>query len=334
LTDGLVAYWPFNEGGGSTAFDAAGDNDGTINGGASYTSTGIAPTSGNVSALTFDGADDVVAVPHADALDMTTAYTIATWVVIDNINDYQAILSRGDASGNDIEVYWHPASYQGLTVVHNRMSGGSYDGGVYFASPPVGTLFHLAVVFDGMEVKAYYDGVQAALSGGGCCGHSAALPTPPDNNKGWQIGRVEIVSNVPFQGLMDEVRVYNRALNESEIAALANSSSVPNCETDLAQCEADLTECLANPLVPDQDGDGEADATDTCPNTSEGAEVDQAGCSLEQFCTAIDATTTQGARICNKSDWRNDELLMRAKEADCMVAKTGRGRADDRCVPR
>ena len=167
IADGLVAYWPFDEGSGTTALDAVGSNDGMISGEAAYTSTGIAPVSGNLTALTFDGIDDVITVPHADTLDMTTAYTIAAWVNLGDINDYQPLFSRGDATGNDIEVYWHPASYQGLTVVHNRVSGGSYDDAVYFASPSVGTLFHLAVVFDGTTATAYYDGLPVALSGGG-----------------------------------------------------------------------------------------------------------------------------------------------------------------------
>lgn len=323
LTDGLVAYWPFDEGNGSTAFDAAGDNDGTINGGASYTSTGIAPTPGNVSALTFDGVDDFVAVPHADILDITTAYTVSVWLNISG-SGYQPILFRG-ATAADIELYWHPA--QGITVVHNRGNGGTFDF-VYAVNPPIGTLFHLAVVFDGTAVQVYYDGIPAAAT------TDSALPAPLDTNQGWLIGKGESFGAVFFNGLLDEMRIYNRALSENEIAALANPSPVPDCEADLAQCEADLTECLANSIVPDQDGDGEADATDTCPDTPEGAEVDQAGCSLEQFCTAIDATTPQGVRICKKSDWRNDEPLMNAKEADCWVEKGGRGRADDRCVPR
>jgi hypothetical protein len=106
------------------------------------------------------------------------------------------------------------------------------------------------------------------------------------------------------------------------------------CEVDLAQCEADLTECLTNPIIPDQDEDGESDATDECPNTAGEAAVDQVGCSLEQFCTAIDATTSRGAKVCESSDWRNDEPLMNGKDADCQVQKNGPGRGDDLCVPR
>jgi hypothetical protein len=43
--------------------------------------------------------------------------------------------------------------------------------------------------------------------------------------------------------------------------------------------------------VVDADADGEADATDVCPGTAPGASVDEGGCSLEQFCARIDATT-------------------------------------------
>src|SRR6266508_166876 len=125
--------------------------------------------------------------------------------------------------------------------------------------------------------------------GGGCCGFDADLPPPPDNNKGWRIGKVFLVSNRVFQGLLDEVYIYDRALSQSEIVTLASLSPPSTCETDLAQCEADLTECLTNPIIPDQDEDGEPDATDECPNTPADAPVDPAGCSLEQFCSSSDA---------------------------------------------
>jgi hypothetical protein len=84
----------------------------------------------------------------------------------------------------------------------------------------------------------------------------------------------------------------------------------------------------------DADGDGENDERDQCPGTGAGAAVDSAGCSQQQFCAAFDATNKEGARICRKADWGNDEPLMKAKQADCEVEKGGRGRGDDRCVPR
>ncbi len=141
---------------------------------------------GNVSALTFDGVDDFVAVPHATVLDVTTAYTLSVWLNMTNVLGYQPILFRGDSTVDDIELYWYPG--QALTVVHNRRPGGDYDGAIYFVDPPTGTLFHLAVVFDGTVVRAYYNGLPAALSGHGCCGFSPTIPAPLATNKGWWIG--------------------------------------------------------------------------------------------------------------------------------------------------
>lgn len=92
--------------------------------------------------------------------------------------------------------------------------------------------------------------------------------------------------------------------------------------------------CPNQPLRVDSDTDGEADDTDRCPGTASGAAVDDAGCSVEQFCARVSATTKQGARSCKSADWNNDESFMKSKDADCKVDKGGKGHADDRCVPR
>jgi len=103
---------------------------------------------------------------------------------------------------------------------------------------------------------------------------------------------------------------------------------------DLAQCEGDLTECLANPLLADADSDGVPDSLDSCADTPAATEVDQSGCSQEQFCASIDATTPLGKRTCKKSDWGNDAPLMRLADRDCTIDKGGSGAEDDRCIPR
>ncbi len=82
------------------------------------------------------------------------------------------------------------------------------------------------------------------------------------------------------------------------------------------------------------DDDGIPEILDKCSNTPRGVAVDHEGCSWQQFCAAIDATTAIGAKNCQKSDWQNDEPLMTFKDADCVVKKGGHGRGDDRCVAR
>jgi hypothetical protein len=89
----------------------------------------------------------------------------------------------------------------------------------------------------------------------------------------------------------------------------------PNNE--LAQCGADfdaisleLDECLARPSFLDADADGEHDDTDACPGTAGGAQVDEAGCSLEQFCASH-----SGVRLaCSHGDWLNDEPVGNARD--------------------
>lgn len=106
---------------------------------------------------------------------------------------------------------------------------------------------------------------------------------------------------------------------------------------ELGQCRADLAaavtarqaaEAALAAATADSDGDGRPDSDDACPATAAGAAVDATGCSLEQFCGAIDASTATGRRLCKRADWRNDEPLMRKREADCRVSKPAR-----RCQP-
>ena len=103
-------------------------------------------------------------------------------------------------------------------------------------------------------------------------------------------------------------------------------------DNDQAQCEEDLNECLENLTFLDEDGDGESDFTDLCPNTLPGAVADSDGCSLSQFCSNIDTSTVYGRRVCRRSDWKNDEPLK--KKGDCIVIKEREGSSNYQCAPR
>lgn len=96
-------------------------------------------------------------------------------------------------------------------------------------------------------------------------------------------------------------------------------SDLTACTTTAGVCAVDLTSCRANPLLADTDGDGRPDPLDRCPGTASGAAVDSDGCSQAQFCGTFDATTRDGVRACKKADWRNDEPLMRSRDANCVI---------------
>ena len=85
--DGPLAYWPLDEGIGSTAADTAHGNDGELSGG----------IDGN--AVEFDGVDDYISVPEPvdENLDVTDQLTIEAWVEAEVIDTYKSIVVKGDA---------------------------------------------------------------------------------------------------------------------------------------------------------------------------------------------------------------------------------------------
>jgi len=102
---------------------------------------------------------------------------------------------------------------------------------------------------------------------------------------------------------------------------LEGPDGLAQCLVELEDALEALEECRAEL---DEDRDGEPDQSDHCPGTPEHQEVDNAGCSLEQFCTLIDIKRGRDVLRCLRSDWRNDEPLRR-RPRDCTVEWVGAG---------
>ncbi|MEM6795477.1 MAG: PKD domain-containing protein, partial [Acidobacteriota bacterium] len=196
---------------------------------------GIAPVAGNLCALELtgrstDATDDFVSVANEPALDFTAAYTLSGWVRWDSaVNDHRPIFIRGAADGttnaNDLEVYIQRNS-RDLVVYHNRGNGGSARF-VTFRDPPRDQLFHLAVTYDGARVRVYYDGVEQG---------SGSLVPALATGRDWMFGKVDHSAfgggrTRYFDGLIDEVRFYDRALGVSEVESLAARSGLGEAHT-------------------------------------------------------------------------------------------------------
>ncbi|HBV01452.1 MAG TPA: hypothetical protein DEF00_03620 [Candidatus Taylorbacteria bacterium] len=224
---GVAGYWAFDDGADPTADVSGHGNNGDVNGGAAFTGAGIAPTPGNAFALTFDGVDDFVEIAHDSNLDMTAAYSISLWANVTDIATYRPILFRGTTNADDIEVYVQSVSGD-LIVAHNRGNGGTFDF-VGFDNPPAG-LFQLVVTYDGTDVKAYYNGVAAAV-----VQETTTVAAPLDTDKGWWIGKVdhsEFGGTFLFKGLLDEVEIYSRVLTASEIEILSATGNTLFVDSD------------------------------------------------------------------------------------------------------
>ena len=203
---GLVGAWAFDEGAGTTTADASGrGNAGTVTG-ASWTTQG---RYGN--ALSFNGSSSMVRVADSASLDLTTAMTLSAWIrPTASQSGWRTILQR------ETDAYFLNASNS--TGPLRPSGGGTFGGNTQFLSgptaSPVNAWTHVALTYDGATLQLFVNGTQVAS-------RATTGAIQATDNPLW------IGGNNPygeyFQGLIDEVRVYDRALTQADIQADMNA---------------------------------------------------------------------------------------------------------------
>jgi hypothetical protein len=205
-TDGLVGSWGFDEASGTTAQDASGSgNNGTISG-----ATRVAGRSGG-SALNFDGIDDRVTVADSASLDLTNRMTLEAWVRPTALGSSWRTVAMKEQSA-DLVYGLYAGSDTGVPSAHFHNGGHTMLAGP--GALTTGSWTHLSSTYDGSTLRLYVNGTQVAsraLSG------SAAA-----SSQALYIGGSALWGEY-FQGAIDDVRVYNRALTGSEIQARATA---------------------------------------------------------------------------------------------------------------
>lgn len=216
LDDGLVGYWKYDEGAGTVAHDATGNaHDGSFRGSPSW----VAGKSGY--ALSFDGADDGVDVPNVNGLNFDNqSVTFAAWIklagnagsnsgaiiTLMDSDSYPAIMlgQRGWAGGLFLQVQTNsPGTW---CTVDSSQTGNAL---------PKNQWLHLAGVIDVAhnQLLLYYNGRfdRSATS----CSYNFTEVTHLYLAHGYNPRGYN-----PFRGVMDEVRIYSRALSAQEVLAL------------------------------------------------------------------------------------------------------------------
>ena len=202
---GPVAALAFDEGAGATARDTSGfGNDGAISG-ATWTTAGkYGP------GLTFDGVNDWVTVPDADSLDIRGPLTLEAWVMPRDKGAWDNIVMK-EAPGSHAYVLY--ATGDALAPVPNGAVGS--DEAFAPSGLPTGAWTHVAVTFDGSALRIYVDGTLVTTRTG-------ASPPPVSTNP-LRIGGDAVWSDEFFDGSLDEIRVYDRALTAAEITSDMNT---------------------------------------------------------------------------------------------------------------
>ena len=258
----LVAEWHFDEGNG----DIAGDSSGNGNNGILSDSLTMWTHEGKInSSLQFEGADDYVKVPDSSSLDsITNNITLIAWVKTYSFDDHQNIIEKWDFEGvnqrsfelkikTDGTVQWG-ISPDGTSSVW-LTSNGAVSGN---------TWTHIAVTSDGETMKIFINSeedpnkVSAPSSG--------IYQSTADLHIGrWWGGESWIWH---FNGTIDEVKIYNRALSVEEIKAdyeagsedttgsISGTITYTRNETGIAGVTVNLTQngTSINSTVTDGDG--------------------------------------------------------------------------------
>jgi len=198
----LAAYWKFDDGSGTTAFDSSGNgNDGVFVGDPKW-------VPGNLGgALEFDG-DDYLNCGNGPSLQIRDEITITFWFKVDAFsNDWEGFMAKGDDS--------YRASRSATTgnATHMGATGTSVGGGNgWFDAAVIITdnqWHHWAGVYDGAEGRIYIDAVLDTTSPGTGQINQSSYDFWIGNNS-QQTGRF-------LHGLLDDVRIYSRALMDVEI---------------------------------------------------------------------------------------------------------------------
>jgi len=220
IDDGLIGYWPFDAG--NPGADFSGNNHPATLGSGLRTTTNVAPTSfANTGALLSAPGANSYATATETGTDGALGYTIAFWLRMD-----AAANGTGDvlALGNRIVIQARKLqSGQFILDVRFPLRVYPYPVEAVFAENGFTGWSHIAVAIKGNQTDIYLNGQRAQNET--YLAESSGTPTT---------GVYFSSPNSPLNGSLDDVRIYNRALNASEAAALPyncnNSQGIPASE--------------------------------------------------------------------------------------------------------
>jgi hypothetical protein len=224
-TNGLVGWWPFN---GNANDESGNGNHGTVNG-----ATLTSDRNGEVNkAYSFNGVDNNVVINHSESLNFNNAQSISIWVYQSISND-GFFINKGceSNSSQNVSFRMYNTNINGNLVItaDNWTSTRSFTS---YKRAFKARWHNYIYVYDGQQIKLFEDGnlVSNSIQNG-------AL----NNSIGYELifgcRQNEInncLNSFYFNGLLDDIAIYNRALTQQEITALY----LGDCTTPIATATA------------------------------------------------------------------------------------------------
>jgi len=252
---GLVGWWP----GDGSAKDVVGRNDGTALAGVTFTKAMRGE------GFSFDGDNSYISVPDSPSLRLTASLTIECWLLVSRLPDdrnicgWGMIFLRGDDRPG-LDPYFIAVRPEGTVVFH--IEDGTSQIAELATPIPTGRFVHVAAILDDRtgEMRIYLDGKVVAQR------VTKVRPfgdLDPASNPGIGIGNTQGHPASPypesFCGIIDELRVYSRALSPGEVHQTyfetargpeASNESVETVRLPLkASSSAANSEAVVNPTV-------------------------------------------------------------------------------------
>ena len=220
LQNGLVGYWPFC---GNANDESGNGNNGTVNG-----ATLTTDRFGNAnSAYSFDGVNDRISISHNQALSPSIV-TVSLWfnasTFLNTDGNQSQLVSKREFSGwgsaYELGIGKMPPEYLNSSTntlyTNYTISNNNYTKHYSSSGLTVNDWHQAAYSHDGQYVKFYIDGILVyETPSNGELSDPGQLPL-------WFGGRPGGIGRSFYNGLLDEIAIYNRVLNAAEIQQLYN----------------------------------------------------------------------------------------------------------------
>lgn len=215
LNSGLVAYYPFN----GNANDASGNGiNGTVSG-----ATLTTDESGNANnAYYFDGINAYISLPFSPLYNFAPAdsFSLAAWILPDNSTwPAQALVVKAPYNSNYTAANWN----YGLYLENNKAMSGWANNNFLDGTTTLNLTtcwHHVAVTYRNGNWQLFVDGILEAFD------YSQTMFILQDGFSSICLGKKGEAFGDWYKGKLDEVRIYNRRLNQDEINVLSTRTTI------------------------------------------------------------------------------------------------------------
>ncbi|OQB08765.1 MAG: hypothetical protein BWY21_01111 [Parcubacteria group bacterium ADurb.Bin216] len=204
---GLVSHWKFDEGTGTTAYDSAGTNHGTLTNGPTWKTSSDCISGG---CLQFDGSNDYIQLSNSFYF---SNWSFSLWVKrFSDSGSYERLISH--SSNSDYDSFFQ--IYTDDSVRFGYIDNAGVTRHIYTPDKiNLNQWYYLSSTFDGINIRIYINGELKAISND--------FSTYNQRNSGYPLTIGRLCAGTcyyGFNGLMDDIKIYNRHLSQEDLIIL------------------------------------------------------------------------------------------------------------------